>query len=422
MNKKSNNETYLLVPEISGSSSKSQITSLNWCGQPFFSLTNGKNVHNITLCDDQENNPTQSDRLDSTIKSTAFLNETCINGTNSNLSTVFWNYESFQLNDKISHLFNDNFHINRYYLLTNNAKLFMVVLPISNSNSETDIDIDEDLPVSNVQILLESKQKNNTPNNQVQSFAISNKFIYVAFEKSDEIFIIPKQTVSIVDPKLNHSLDMSLDILDETLNSTQEPSNELYHKIQKILQRPSNQPILALSKNNLDTKFGENQENDYEMSQILRNAVNLIKENYVSKQNTAKIELKNNREILQREINVVIDSHDKLITKHNEIIENIQRASSRLQDFVDKQEILDSKIKKIRKFSTAADDMSLAEKKWLVAAKKIESRIEFYRMQIEKLQKKQSIRKKDIGQGRSNSGPWGSKITPTGTKLKSARK
>ena len=169
----------------------------------------------------------------------------------------------------------------------------MVVIPISNSNSETDIDVDEDLPVSNVQILLESKQKNNnTFNKQLQSFAISNKFIYVTFEKSDEIFIIPKQTVSIVDPKLNYSLNMSLDILNETLNSTQEPSNELYHKIQKILQRPSNQPILALSKNNLDTKFGENQENDYEMSQILRNAVNLIKENYVSKQNTAKTEWK----------------------------------------------------------------------------------------------------------------------------------
>jgi len=347
--------SYKLVPKIAPNLlSNCKMTVLNWCGQTILSCCYDKTITHICLVDDEDDDSQRSQ--DNKIGDTDPDN------------LIFWAYESLNLEDNMSieEIFLDELVTNRYYITTK-GNIYSVTLPVG-------VDSDEELPVADIQHIFQnnagsiSNSVDSGAGQFINGFTTSlNKIFCIILGK---FYLLPK--VSFNGKELQKFAGTKSSENDTNITKNQ-ADIDFRQEISKILKREKSQPILSSSSPS---------DNPLEISRLLRSSINLIKTEYLDKQKLASHSIQTQQNSLLSKIDLMKQSNNSIQSNQKKLILNAERIADKINTFCEKQEDFDRKIKKIRQFNWAGEDLSRSERAWLENAEKIQERIYQYKIQI----------------------------------------
>lgn len=221
--------------------------------------------------------------------------------------------------------------------------------------------------------LLQTKVDKPSKNQKILGLTATDTNIYIIFEGS--LFQIPK---------IRHLIDVDSTQSEHDISIE---NSSFVSEIKKILARDSSQPALySKRKSSLNTSHDD----CVEMAGILQTAIKNIKSQYLDKQKNAKEAILTRENILVEKCDILESTVLNLRNRQAILKGDAELIGDKLNEFLEKQDEINQRLKKIRRFAFQGEKLSRAEKNWLTEASKFEQMLakltdKFFNLSIDKL-------------------------------------
>jgi len=335
-----------MYPELNSfdSSKRTEIITISWLNSTVYAISNSNIIYNCVLVEDDECS-SQVSQLEEKL--------------------LLWAYETLQTDNCVDQLHPDNLVSNKFYLVSK-QDIYTITIP-----TESDQASDGSLPAAIVTQILQTKVDKPSKNQKILGLTATDTNIYIIFEGS--LFQIPK---------IRHLIDFDSTQSEHDISIE---NSSFVSEIRKILARDSSQPALCSKR-----KSSPNPSHDdcVEMAGMLQTAIKNIKSQYLDKQKNAKEAILTREKILAEKCDILESTVLNLKQRQLILKGDAEVIGDKLNDFLEKQDEINRRLKKIRRFTFQGEKLSRAEKNWLTEASKYEQMLVSYKSGMNALKDK----------------------------------